>query len=167
MRYDDLEDSIVTRLAPLLDDDIEVEHIPDNEEDYTRPFENPRVTVAYKASTFSDEVVRGVPRTLSINETVQMEFAEVHILVRSRRLRGDDGVYAVTEKVKQLLYGFRPDDWSRMHPKQYDLIENADGIFICDFSFVCSAMAVQDEPDDTTEYPALAELTFNTNIDAD
>lgn len=167
MRYDDLEDDIVARLAPLLDDDIEVEHIPDNEDDYSRPFENPRVTVAYKGSTFSDEVARGVPRTLSTNETVQTEFAEVHVLVRSRKLRGDDGVYAVTEKVKQRLFGFMPEDWSRLHPKQYDLVENADGVFLCDLTFVCSALAVQHEPDDTTEYPPLVDVTFNLALDAD
>lgn len=167
MRYDELEDDIVTRLAPLLADDIEVEHVPDNEEDYTRPFESPRVTVAYKGSTFSDEVVRGVPRTLSINETVQMEFAEVHVLVRARKLRGSDGVYVVTEKVKRWLFGFMPTDWSRMHPKEYQLIENVDGIFICDLAFICSALAVQHEPDDTTEYPPLVDVTFNLAIDAD
>lgn len=167
MNYADLEDAIVARLAPLLADDIEVEHIPDNEDDYSRPFENPRVTVAYKGSSFSDEVVRGVPRTLNTNETVQTEYAEIHVLVRSRLLRGETGVYAVTEEVKKLLFGFMPTDWSRLHPKQYDLVENADGVFLCDLTFVCSALAVQHEVDDTTEYPALEEVTFNIAIDAD
>lgn len=163
MNYKTLIDDFVLRLAPLLDDGIEVERLPETEGEYTKPFDNARVTVAYKSSEFYRQDVKGLPGSLSTNEYVGQEFAEVHVAVRSRLLYDDStGVFAVTAAVKKLLYGFTPTHFGRVAPKTYGIGENENGVWMCVLVFVCESVAVQYLADDAAiEYPELEGITFN------
>lgn len=166
MNYTTLVDDIVTRLAPLIADGIEVERLPETELEYTEAFEAPRVTVAYKRSQFGNENVRIMSQMASTNEFVGDEYAEIHIAYRSRLLYDDlTGVYAVCLEAKKLLYGFMPSDWGRLFPKEFDLEKNEAGVWLAVMIFTCVGRAVQHLADDAGEdYPELVETTFNFEI---
>jgi Gp37 protein len=166
MNYTTLVDDIVTRLAPLLDLDIEVERLPETESEYTATFEKPRITVAYKRSQFGDENVKVMPRMVSMNEFVADEYAEIHVAYRSRLLYdADTGVNAVCLEAKKLLFGFMPTDWGRLFPREFELEKNEDGVWMAIMIFACIGRAVQNQQDDAgTEYPGFSSAEFTFEI---
>lgn len=167
MNYTTLVDDIITRLAPLVADDIEVERLPETESEYTAVFEAPRITVAYKRSQFGSENSRVVPTMASMNEFVGDEYAEVHVAYRSRLLYDSNtGIYAVVLAAKKLLYGFMPTDWGRLFPKEFELQQNESGVWMAVMIFICSARAVQHLADDAGEdYPELETVDFTITIE--
>lgn len=170
--YKDLEDAIIDRLAPLLDLGVEVEAMPETDADYSQPFEKPRVSISYQHSDFTDTNSRvGFPDMLSTNEMVQNEYAEIHILLRSRTIRSDGntkGIYWLHDKVSRLLYGFMPDSWGRLFPKTFDYLQHNNGTWVYDLILICQRLAVQEFTDDhDVEYPVLEEVFLNNNFHVD
>lgn len=166
MNYTTLVDDIVARLAPLLDNDIQVERLPETEAEFTQAFEKPRITVAYKKSQFGDENVKVMPRMASVNEFVADEYAEIHVMYQSRLLYDSEtGIHAVCSQAKQLLYGYQPTDWGRLFPREFELDKNESGIWFAVMIFATIARAVQALPDDAaTEYPDFVSADFNFEI---
>jgi hypothetical protein len=107
-----------------------------------------------------------MPQMASTNEFVGDEYAEVHVAYRSRLLYDDTmGVYAVCLEAKKLLYGFMPNDWGRLFPKEFELEKNEAGVWLAVMIFVCIGRAVQHLADDAgEEYPELVETTFDFEI---
>lgn len=167
MNYTTLIDDIVTRLDPLTDDGIEVQRLPESESEFTQAFEAPRITVAYKKSTFGEENQRVLPALASADVFVSNEYAEVHVMYQSRLLYDEDtGIFAVTLAAKKLLYGFSPGDWGRLFPREFEIQQNESGVWFAVMIFVCVARAVQHLADDAGEsQPDLQDIIFETTID--
>lgn len=161
MRYSKLEDSIKTRLASLAALGFDVEVLPDTESKHKKPTNKPRISILYESSEFSPEVVRGVPNTLSTNEAVLTEYATLAIVYRARTLRGPKGLHTVADHSRRLLMGYKPDGWRRILPKSYTFTEFESGIWVYTMHIVCTALVVQDEPDEPIDgLPLLQETTF-------
>lgn len=166
MNYTTLVDDIVARLSPLTDDDIEVQRLPETEAEFSQAFEAPRVTVAYKKSQFGEENQRALPSMVSSDVFVANEYAEVHVMYQSRLLYDEaTGIYAVTLAAKKLLYGFAPSDWGRLFPRDFEIQQNAEGVWLAVMVFTCVARAVQYLADDAGEVqPGLETIVFETTI---
>lgn len=104
--YSDIEQEIVNKLQPLVTAGIDVVPLPQVEAEFQRPFQNGRVTVVYKGSTFDDH--------LNTHHVVQDERLQFEIVVVCRRLRGETGVHGIVEVIKRTLLGFAPTDCSKM-----------------------------------------------------
>lgn len=159
--YDLLEDDIIAKLSTLNAEGIDVEVLPDRESKYKKPTK-PRITVAYISSEFSPEVVRGIPQTRSTNEGVLTEFATVKVFFRARVLRGAKGLHNIAIRARKLIFGFKPSNWNRLLIKSYQYQEYEDGIWLYSLTMVCTALVVQDQPDEPTDgLPQFAEGTVN------
>lgn len=104
--YSQIEQEIVVRLADLATANIDVLQLPEVQAEYERPFQNARVTVAYKSSEFGD--------IKNANHIVQDEKLQFELIIVCRKLRGAAGLHSVTEMVKRSLLGFMPTDCSKM-----------------------------------------------------
>lgn len=168
MNYTTLVDDFVALLQPLTTGNIEVERLPESQAEFTAPFIKPRITVAFKRSQAGNENIRVEPKTQSVGEYVADEFAEVHVLYRSRTLWDEDnGVYAVVAKAKKLLYGAPTTDWTRILFREFALEENDrdNGVWLAVMIFTCTARAVQNLADDAgTVYPAITEILHEFTI---
>lgn len=157
--YTELENDILARLAPLEDEGIEVEAMPETDEDYSEPFAKPRVSVSYQHSEFDDQPTRGLPSIMTTNEMAQDEYAEVHIVIRSRLIRGGNGTHTVQRKVAELLYGYMPTNWGRMFVKSYDYLGHRNGTWVYDMVMTTRRMVVQQFTDDhETVYPTVQQV---------
>lgn len=163
MLYSDLEDDIVTRLA--LGSGVTVRPQPENETEANVQAFNPIVTVSYQHSEFSGSLTRGLPEMFSTDESAQQEFAEIHVVIQSRLLRGTNGVYDLMNKIRKKLHGYKPGVWGRMFMKIFDYLSNEDGVWTYDLVFVTKRPVVQEYTDDHGEsQPGLVSVTFETNI---
>lgn len=104
--YSQIEQEIVVRLADLATANIDVLQLPEVQAEYERPFQNARVTVAYKSSEFGD--------IKNAHHIVQDEKLQFELIIVCRKLRGAAGLHSVTEMVKRSLLGFMPTDCSKM-----------------------------------------------------
>jgi len=163
--YSELENDFVAQLAPLLSDGIEVEAMPETDADYSEPFANPRVSVSYQHSEFDDQPTRGLPTMLTTNEAAQHEYAEIHIVIRARLIRGANGTHTVQKKAFNLLMGFEPQNWQRVFIKSYDYLGHKNGTWVYDMVMVCRRMVMQKLTDDhSTVYPIISQIDTSSTI---
>ena len=160
--YDALEDEIVGRLSGL-GSAVEVEALPDTPAKFQRPYIKPRITVAYRSSEFSREVVRGTPQQLSTGPSVQNEFASVEVVIQARILRGAAGVHAIKAAVVQWLFNFTPTHWSRLTLESYKFVDHDKdaGLFSYSATFITQTMVVP--IDDADPLPTLNDVSFNVD----
>lgn len=163
--YSLLEDEYLAKLQPLTAKGWDVEVMPDNLEDFKKPFERPRITIFYKSSEFNPGTVSGLPDTFSTGPAVQEEFAEIEVIVRARALRGADGVHAVGFEVRKLLYGFTPTHFERAYLKSHGFVEaiSEDGLWSYSFVFVTRSLVVEDYCEEfyTADGIGLNQITTN------
>lgn len=160
--YAELEDAIVARLSTLTPA-VEIEALPDTPAKFNKPFSKPRVTVAYRSSEYSKEVVRGLPMLLDIGQSVQQEFASVEIVIQGRTVRGTAGCHAVKTAVMERLLGFTPPNWGRITAESYKFIDQneKDGVFSYALTILTETRSVPKA--DAENLPTLQELTFNVD----
>lgn len=127
MNYGDIEDILVDYLKPKMEPQgYEVEAMPQVQADLDRNVSKPRITIQYMSSTFKDA-------TSSVRD--QQETMAFAIIFRGRRLRGEKGIYAVIEDVKNALFGFRNDKigpfmFHKMELGDYDKDTNTWGFIL-------------------------------------
>lgn len=107
MNYEQVETDILTRLAPLSGFDIEVVPLPENQNDFKRPFGKGKVTVGYKGSKWK------MPS--STGEVSQLEIVTFEFGLQSRTLRGPVGIYTILNFVLVALIGFKPTNSEKMY----------------------------------------------------
>jgi hypothetical protein len=99
-RYEQIENAIIARLAPIKDDGAIVQATPQNQNEYERFFEKPGIVVAWKESSFE------APQ--STNGVSQWETMHFEIYIFQKQLRGNFNIYDLYNRVRLLLVGFRP-----------------------------------------------------------
>jgi Gp37 protein len=162
--YEVLENNLISRLA-VLQPSVEVEAMPDREIDTTVPFNKPRVSIMYQHSQFSPSLGGGLPEMFETDITLQDEFCEVHFVIRSRLLRGINGVYFIIAKVADLITGFKPTPWGRFYLKEITYLDNASGIWTWNMVFTARRPLVQAKTDDDgVNYPLVNTITNNINL---
>lgn len=115
--YSQIESEIVDHLEVITNGGaVDVVQLPQIQEEYQRPFNIGRVTVAYKSSDFGEP---GSPYEISQEERIHIE-----VVIQARSLRGNTGLHAITEAVKRRLIGFRPTDCTKMYLVKNGFTEN-------------------------------------------
>lgn len=164
MSYESLENDIITRLSTGgLSASVDIEAAPETEADYEEPFARPRISVSYQKSEYGGESTqRGYPKNLATNVAASDEFAEVHIVLRARLIRGTGGIYWLHEQVKKRLFGYYMPGWNRIFPQSFEYLGHNSGIWVYDLVVKVRRIGVQELPDDTTNYPLLQNITIQT-----
>jgi hypothetical protein len=163
--YEKLEDAVVQQLQPLATaGGLVVEAMPDNDADYVKATVENRLTVIYRSSEYSPEVVRGLPTMLASDVAVQHEFADIEIIIRGRLLRGEKGVHRLAKNVMAKILGFVPEHWGRCYFKNYGYVSHEDGVWCYSLTITTKGIVVQDsDPLEGTGDPVLTEVNLNIN----
>lgn len=163
MLYSDLENDIIERLSTI--SGVDVRPQPENETEANVKAFSPLITVSYQHSEFSGSLTRGLPEMFSTDDAVQDEFAEIHVVLQARLLRGESGIYSLLDKIRKKLHGYRPGIWGRMFLKICDYLSNEDGLWTWDVVFVTKRPIAQEFTDDHGEdQPNLISSIFETNL---
>lgn len=104
-----VESCIRERLSILEVRGVEVRTTPEVEAEHGKQFDKPRVTVTYVNSAYSD--------TVSTGEVVQDRTMNFIIRAEGRKLRNDNGVYALLQAIEALLIGWKPAGYQRIRFK--------------------------------------------------
>lgn len=106
MNYADLEDAIVTRLAPIVTAGHEVESMPSIPSENRGVQHRGRITVFCASGKYNDKDVHS-----QTNTTVQDEFIYAEITIRAKRLRSsqtESGVQELKNLAQRILLGWKP-----------------------------------------------------------
>lgn len=87
----------------ITDPDVEVVALGENDADYTRPFGKSTATVAFSTEEPS-------PTSSSLDIVNQETTVIFSVLIQSRNIRGEKGIYYVANLVKKYLIGYQPQD---------------------------------------------------------
>ena len=163
--YAQLEDDIVDRLSSLVAAGAEVMPLPDNEEDYSRAFEKPRITVAYQSSEYSPSTIVDLPVHHTSDIVAQDEFVTIVCFMECRALRGALGVHDLSLRVRRLLLGWMPTHYGRMYLKDHGFSESQkqNGVWGYTMTFLTKTMVVQEEDFDENILGTLTDVDFNFN----
>ncbi|MFO0387566.1 MAG: Gp37 family protein [Flavobacteriales bacterium] len=139
MNYEQIENDVVARLAPLADAGIVIK-LPEFQKEFEKQIDRYKITVAYKGSKFED-----VHTTAHV---AQFEDVMIDVTIESRKLRGPGGVYPLMAAVRNLLLGFEPTDCSRMTLKESSFTDLETNTWSYSFTFVTRGMVVEVDPEE-------------------
>lgn len=168
MSYQALEDALLAQLnTGNLAATVDIEAVPETEADYEEPFIRPRISVSYQGSEFGGQTAKaGYVTNLATDVAAVDEFAEIHVVLRARLIRGDGGIYWLHEQVKRRLVGYYVPGWNRLFPREFLYLANKSGTWVYDLVLTVRRISVQDTPDnDTTGLPTLQNVSIqNTGL---
>ncbi|MFT4061082.1 MAG: Gp37 family protein [Edaphocola sp.] len=110
--------------------------LPDAPADYRTPQQKGLVTVV-----FEGEKPGGNQSVGEASHHVTLTF---NVVVQARLLRGQYGVYAISELVKASLVGYRPQDCGSMMYAKHSFGGYQNDIWEHDITFACTSLRVQD-----------------------
>jgi hypothetical protein len=152
---DDIEQAIADRLAPFGTVGYTVQVLPENQDEYaTKPFLNGQITVAFHSSKYAGHNSVGLGAS-------QYEDVFFILAIRSKKLRGDKGIYNIASIVRRYLVGFNPAGFWPLSAQEMALKEatREDALWTYYMTFKTKALAVEEVEED--ESALLALLTFN------
>lgn len=163
MNYEEMEEAVVNRLKDYYASlsvrlgsvfNPEIVKLPENEKEFSKAMAEARITVAYVASSGAD--------IISTSEVVQEELVEIVVLIESRKLRGNTGVYALLQNNLLALLGYAPDFKSfQMSLKQQERLQKEDDINRFSQTFRVKKFLVTDA--DELGGVAINQISFNKN----
>lgn len=155
MNYTALEQNIVSRLAPLLAEEYEVEILPETLAAFKKPFEKARVLVGYAGSKFA--------KPQSVNEISQEETVTVLCYLQARTRAA---LNPLVERLKDLLLGFSPPNGKRMYLVDIDFDKYEENVWHWNVSFAFTKLEVQRFYDnETLGLPLnMANVTHTTTL---
>lgn len=154
---EDIENSIITQLTPLISSNLQIVPLPENEADYLKPLIVNRVTVMYFDSEYGDSD----NPVASTGIVVQAEKVFIEITIESKRLRGNSGVYTVWNAIKGLLLGFTPTDCDRLRLLKFGIDNKGkkDTTWAYCGILYCTRLEVQKDTEDV--YPLIKQINFD------
>lgn len=156
---DNIEQSIVDRLFPFESAGFQVVKLPDLTANFSRPFQNGKITVCYHSSDYED------PQSTA--QVSQYEKITIAISIECRRLRtkgSQIGIYDSIELVKSKLLGFQPLGHFRMYAKKTTLEKATlnENLWHYTSLYCFKHLSVEDFMPQTE--PKVTEIIFNTEI---
>ena len=103
--YVEMEQGIGQALAPLEAEGVKVIPFPDKPENIGRPQAASQIVYGFKQESFSVPQGKNIIYT-TMTQTRRMEF---EVLLQLKDLRSHTGVYAMMNRIRELLSGLRPD----------------------------------------------------------
>ena len=153
MNFEPSQDSIVAQLNGRFQESgrpFSAQKIPDAENDYRKAATG---VMAYVVNTDSNS-----PGVRNTNASTQDRFARFAVECFSRKLYGDDGLFAARHLVEKALVGFKPTSCDRLYFVRDAMDKGTDGIWIYLINFECKTMIVQDDLSDPVIVPRLAAV---------
>jgi hypothetical protein len=121
MNYEQLENDIVTRLAPFAAAGVSVIKMPELETERSLPEpQKAQFTVMYAGSEYEN-----VNSTAQVS---QMETVFVAVLIESNLLRGPKGVYNLLSVLKTALIGFKPANCHRLQAVKHHTLGSPEAV---------------------------------------
>lgn len=109
MNVEQVEASIVARLQQKINNSgVIIIPLPEVQADYTKPFVNGRITVAYAGSTYMGASGTVTEGHLSSGIVVQDWAMDFELSFEARKLRGNLGVHDLIHRARLALIGWRP-----------------------------------------------------------
>lgn len=142
MDYSEIEDAVLAQLvAQNYADNVEVVLISETQAGYKDPIGGTvRITVGFNASEYG--------MLKSTGEMVAPEDITIAVAVQATKLRGEAGVYVYLDRVREALFGFRPDGGGVLRPGAVNFIEYKNSVFTYQVLFIIDQQRVQATPDD-------------------
>lgn len=139
--YDQLEDTLVAYLAPILTN-CEVVTMPENEAEFKRQIKKTRLTIWYTESSFQDTTSPGFIK--------QMEEAVIMVNVQSNKRRGAGGLNEALGLAKKYLQGYKLlGDQLKLKKIEFHDRDAVNNVWSYDVQFTIQKMQVQDiEPNE-------------------
>lgn len=159
MNLEELEGSIADRLGDLIDSDgASCVVLPEIESAFNKPVDKAQLTVAVVGHDAGDHK--------SIGSVVQYTRVRIEVVCKSRRLRGDWGIYDLESKVRSSLVGYRPDGGatSGLKFQQFQVNAYNDGVWSYSVFFECPATIIEDFAEYDDDTPRITEITLNENL---
>lgn len=157
-KFSDIEDAIVTRLAPLnVAGKIRVSAWPETEDEFTKPVQGARIYAQAMSMTPSDNK--------DTNYTIQPAMLGVNVIIMANKLRGNGFCWQLEQATRLLLIGFQPSDANRLKLVRGGVIapEYIQNMWTYQLEFFCETQLVQQEADDDTIAGVVATITQITN----
>lgn len=111
--------------------------LPDDVADYKMPVVKGLVTVVFMGEKADADQ--------SIGDLSQHTILTFNISIQSRLLRGANGAYAISERIKTLLIGFTPADCDRLNLSSHDFNGYQNEVWEHSVTFSCRSLRTQDE----------------------
>ena len=152
MLFEQFEIDVRDQLIQSLGSGVEVELEPEVEGQNKTPFAKPRVSILFDQSEFEKQ--------LSTQYIGQSETGRCAIIIRSRKLRGPDGIYTTTENVRISILGFAPTNWSKIWLQKFVFLKKENGLWEYALIIASKSMVVEDAPADTGPTLQSATATY-------
>lgn len=162
MKYADIEDAIAARLSTALGTTATVVTMPEYQAQNQRPFDKPRIVVAYNHSMFGEGRYGDKIPTMSTDAVAQEENISIRISIEARALRGAAGIYELLVAVRQALIGFEPLSLDKLKVVEAKFDEFAENLWRYSLTFGTKGVIVEDSTVDTD--PLITEVNFNQNF---
>lgn len=121
MNYEQLENDVVTRLAPFATVGVSVVKMPERESERNLPVPgNAQFTVMYAGSEYEN--------VQSTGQVSQTETIFVSVLVESNALRGTKGIYNLVSVLKKALIGFKPSNCHRLQAVKHHTLGSPEAV---------------------------------------
>lgn len=139
MNYETLEGYIVARLAAFLQSNAEIIPLPEMDPDVKLPSIKGKITVAYNGSDYEGSETSDF--------VVQPEKISFQVIVQSRKLRGNTGVYTLLSGIQTAILGWKTPVTDKIQFGQAKYVAHENGVWV--YSLTLSTMSVAiEEPDD-------------------
>jgi len=157
MNWETVEDAIIAKLQPSMTTaNVDVDHVPENEDDLKKAISRPRVWVAYNGTEYNPS------KSASAQAIVQDGTTTFEIVIQSKKLRGNKGCYIVMELVKLLLTGFKAaEELNPLYLIKEELLQ-FDNQGVWNYRQIYSCKMTQIQKDDGAVDVILQQITMNT-----
>lgn len=147
MNYEQIEDACIGRLAPLGTAGITIQQMPQTVAEYQKPpVDRPSIIVAYIGSQFDANDGKLQFKTMG-SATVQEEWAQIELTLRSRTLRGPGGIHDLAARARALLLGWDVPGVGKLALKTYTYFAFVESVWVYKLVFQCIGL-VQEIPDE-------------------
>lgn len=154
MFFEALENAIKTRLHAHFNGAVDVELEPETNGANTIPTEKGRVTVMYDQSDFEKQ---NTTAYISQHET-----AQIAIIIRSRKLRGQNGIYWIAEEIRKSITGYAPESWSKIWLRKMVFVRREMNLWEYSLLISSKSMIVEEHTEPTT--PVLISATTQVTL---
>lgn len=154
MHIQAMEDAILARLRDQMPT-LEIDGYPLDPEQYQLRHPVGAILVAYRASRYSAPEATDV-----IVQGRVMEFGITCVAKSLRRVRNQDGLYDLLERVRDALTGYSVDGANKFYPDRDGFASQRNGVWQYEALFRVPTMAVETVPEPSG--PLLTTAHFNT-----
>lgn len=129
-----IEDQIISKIKQDIPE-LHVEGFPEKPAEFRLTHPKGAILVHYQGANYSE--------SKSIGYIVQDKKLEFSVTVVTRNLRSHEGAYFYTDKVKEILTGYKPDNCSKMQPNKESFLSEEAGIWQYAINFTLKTPAIE------------------------